>query len=187
MRDRDRYIPTPEELEEGLLRRGERKQQKDGIAEEKPPRRRTSLLRRRKGVGKRRIYEESESRTKSLEPSAEPSKSANQTAKTVGPPDSGSTRVESVRIRTRHARPKKSEIPYAPDSPQAMFHGKAMAKGHVMSALEHIPHSTNFSAACMVCGMTGELVIQQEENYANQTYEFARGPAVERTCPSAPR
>jgi hypothetical protein len=52
-----------------------------------------------------------------------------------------------------------------------------------MSQLQRVPNSTNWTANCEVCGSDGELVIQHDENYANQTYELSRGPVIERRCP----
>ena len=180
MSDRDRYVPTPEELEEGKLKKLKRDEGQDGEAEE--PKRLLNFLRRRTGVGKRRKYEEAES--KKVDPKA-PARALDDAdleateASPLGKP--AGNRVRSVRVRRRET---KTVTPlYPPNSPQAVFHQKATSKGHKMGQLKRVPNSPNWIAACEACGLDGELVIQHDENYVNQTYELPRGAVIERTCP----
>jgi hypothetical protein len=183
MSDRDRYVPTPEELEEGKLKKRKRDEgRKEGEPEDAG--RIRTFLHRRIGVGRRRRYEEVESkpvppRTRSTNPQAGDPQAREES---VGSEPQG-TRVRSVRVRRRET--EKVAPLYAPNSPQAMFHDKVTAKGHRMSKLERVSNSPNWTARCETCGMEGDLVIQYEDNFANQTYEIARGTAIERTCPSS--
>ena len=183
MNDRDRLIPTPEELEEGSLKRGEPRS-RSGEAKGEQSKRRRTLFQRRKGVGKRRIYVEPEEMGDLRKPSTdEPHKQGEAAVNSPRKDQAAGTRVESVRVRRREV--KIVTPAYAPNSPQAMFYEKAAANGHNMGELETVPHTTNWSASCLICGCDGELVIQYEDNYANQTYEFFRGQAIERRCPTS--
>ena len=180
MSDRDRYVPTPEELEEGKLKKRKRDGDQDGEAEE--PKRLLNFLRRRTGVGKRRKYEEAES--KKVDPKARSSASedaGSETTEASPVAEPAGNRVRSVRVRRRET---KTVTPlYPPNSPQAVFHQKATSKGHKMGQLGRVANSPNWTAVCEACGMDGELVVQYDENYANQTYELPRGGVIERTCP----
>lgn len=187
----DRWVPTPEELEEGVKARRRRDRGASEESVEKPKQKRFSLL-RKLGVGRSRRYvevEPSRATPKSRESvegdrAAEtPSQERGTTRNDPLTPESEGRRVESVRLPKRTKKPAKPK--YAKYSKEARFYTAAERNGHQMGELEPVPHSSNYYSRCTNCGLEGELVIQHEENYANQTYELPRGPAIERRCTEA--
>jgi hypothetical protein len=194
--EKERFVPTPEELEEGALQRRRRKSADRGDeAVEEKPRPKFSLLRGR-GVGRRRKYvkvDDVEASTRSAE-ATEAASAATEappatTQPTTGPqpvqgvqPQEAAQRVKSITVPAR--KPKAPRPKYEPYSKEAQFFQKATDKGHQMGDLVAAPNSTNLEAFCNRCEMRGELVVVREENYSNVTNHHFRGQAINRSCTS---
>lgn len=187
--ENERIVPTPEELEQGVLERRRRRSDGDGdrVSEVKP-RRRLSLFRGR-GVGRRRKYvtvdratnstgvtKEADGPTQPVVEPVEETKAPAPTSETAG-----GMRVRSVSVPTRRSKaPAKDK--YEPYSKEAQFYRKAIDRGHQMGKLVPVSNTTNLEAVCVRCGMRGELVVVFEENWSNVTNHHFRGPAINRTC-----
>lgn len=193
--EKDRWIPTPEELEEGKRKRRQLDREVEDSTTQEKETKGFSLL-RRLGVGRKRKYvkvDQQRSAPKTAQQKQTQPSDREGEGEIVEPlrpqvdretedrPSPKARRVESVSIPKR--RKAAPEPKYPPYSREARFLAKATAKGHRMGELIPIPHTTNHSSTCSNCGFEGELVIQHEDRWADQTYELFRGPAIERRCP----
>ena len=197
----DRFVPTPEEVEAGQLRRRARGKEE----REAPPRPRKGLRRfiRGKGVGARRRFIDPDSEdSPAVSDSAEETKSGDVSPESGKRPDVAegfaSPELEEVdgpeqkdgdtpaskrrRIRKVTVRPSRPPAPPEEDLPveQRDFYAKTARKGHDMGPL------TGGSAKCMKCGEEGHIVIQAYDNWPGSVTNYhLLGRALRVTCKGA--
>lgn len=177
--ERRNRIPTPEEVEQGNPASS---RSRDSSADKGPDARNGLFrrLRRRGSVGRKRTYVEpmdASGSTDTALPSPDP----------VVSPEEDRPKDNEVRVRSVKMPSRTTDVPnrsHQGSSPATRFNEQAEAKGHRMGALFQDPDRDDTRiAVCENCGLSGELVTQREENYANVLWDFARGAAIERTCP----
>lgn len=201
----ERYIPTPEELEQGVRARKRRESDREVAPESRIPLR-AKLFRRGKVGWNRKYVEPSapvagavEFSSASAIPPAPPS--AQVLPDHLPDPESepavdfpnetenlGSTEPEVQTIRSlKFRQPKTKAYPapatpqFDPYSPEGRFHASASAKGHAMGGLSRVVGSDNLAAKCGRCGMHGEIMVETEVG-GGPSWEHFGGSAIENRC-----